>query len=493
MNLARRSVTSVAWNSIASVTKVVVQLARYVILCRWLPVETFGVYAGANAIIGLTVLVATFGMGGAFLHRAPETEDEQQAAAVHLTLKLIFTLAWAGLMATGTLLFATGDTRTALLLLTVTTMGIQLAQTPQLILIRRVIHRRLALLQLVNVLLTTVVAVGLAWQGAMLWALLATDVVTLVLTVVMLYVWRPVWRPRLAWAPDIVRYFLRFGGQNFLGVTLLHALDKVDDLWTRFYLGTTAMGYYSRAYQLATYPRSVLAVPVNAVAGGTYAELKGQRRRLSQAFFRVNALLVRSGFFLAGLIALIIPEFIYLFLGAKWLPMLTAFRLMLVFTLFDPIKSTVAGLLVAVGQPSQVVKARSVQLLVLIGGLLLLGPRMGIAGVALAVDGMLVVGIVILFWQVRAYVDFSSKRLFLVPGGALIAGLTFSLLVAEIPWISSSDWRSLLAKGFVYALVYAVVLIGFEGKSLYSMLELLPVVGKITESVQVRMRHRRAG
>ena len=35
----------------------------------------------------------------------------------------------------------------------------------------------------------------------------------------------------------------------------------------------------------------------------------------------------------AVLLALVAPEFIRLALGAKWLPMLTAFRLMLVFTL----------------------------------------------------------------------------------------------------------------------------------------------------------------
>jgi O-antigen/teichoic acid export membrane protein len=483
MSLARRSVTSVAWNSVASVVNVVVLFVRSVMLARLLPVETFGIYAGATAVVNLTVIVAAFGMGGAFLHRTSETEDEEQTAAVHLTLKLIFVFVWAGFMVAGTLLFATGETRTALLLLTFTAAGIQIAQTPELILIRRVVHRRLALLQLVNALLTTAVAVGLAWQGVTLWALLATDVVTMVLTVVMLYLWRPVWRPRLTWAPDVMRYFLRFGSQNFLAAVLLRALDKVDDLWTRFYLGTTPMGYYSRAYSFATYPRSILATPINTVAGGTYAELKGDRQRLSQAFFRVNAFLVRSGFFLGGLLVLIAPEFIRLVLGVKWLPMLTAFRLMLVFTLFDPIKSTVASVLVAVGQPGQVVKARSVQLVVLVGGLFLLGPSMDIAGVALAVDGMLVVGIVILLWQVRAHVDFSPRRLFLAPAGALIAGLAFGLLVAEIPWISGSDWRSGFAKGFVFTFVYGAVLIGVEGKSLYSMLEVLPVVGEIKRLV----------
>jgi O-antigen/teichoic acid export membrane protein len=476
MSLAKRSVTSAAWNSIASVIKVVVLFARYVILARLLPVDTFGVYAGANALVQLTVLVAAFGMGGAFLHRAPETQDEDQAAAVHLTLKLILTLVWSGLMLIGTALFATGETRTALLLLTVTTAGVQLAQTPQLILIRRVVHRRLALLQLVNALLTTLVAIGLAWRGATLWALLATDIVTMILTLTALYGWRPVWRPRLTWAPDVMRYFLRFGSRNFAAVSLLQALDKLDDLWTRFFLGTTAMGYYSRAYNFATYPRTILAAPINTVAGGTYAELKNDRRRLSQAFFRTNAFLVRSGFFLAGLLALTAPEFIRLLLGEKWLPMLDAFRLMLLFTLLDPIKITVSNLFIAVGKPEKVVRARLIQLAVLLIGLFTLGPALGIAGVALAVNLMLLVGIALLLWQARTHVDFSIRRLFAVPMLALVLGMAAAHAAITIPGILGSDWRTGAVKTVVFCALYAGIMLLLERDQISMLLSIFELL-----------------
>lgn len=220
-----------------------------------------------------------------------------------------------------------------------------------------------------------------------------------------------------------MRYFLRFGSRVLVAGLLAQALDRVDDLWAGLYLGETLLGFYSRAYQFATYPRKILATPVNAVAGGTYAELKEDRTSLSKAFFRVNALLVRSGFLVAGLLALIAPEFIRLVLGTKWPPMLSAFCLVLVFTLFDSLKGTIADLVrMGVGKPEQVVQARLAQLVVLVLGLFVLGPRLGIAGVALAVDAMLVVGIMFLLWRARAYVDFSLPRLFAVPGLAVCLG-----------------------------------------------------------------------
>ncbi|HHS98090.1 MAG TPA: hypothetical protein ENK08_09395 [Chloroflexi bacterium] len=468
-DLARRSVVSISWNVVANTSRILILFVRSVMLARLLPVEVFGVYALAGSVIGLTKMLPGFGMWGAFLHRAPETEDEAQAAAVHFTLKLLFTLLWTVLLIGGALSFTAGETRLALLVLVLATGGTELSQTPRLILMRRVMHQRLALIQMLNALLTTAVALGLAWRGATLWALLATDLVTFLLHTVALYIWRPVWRPRLAWSPPVVRYFLRFGSRNLVGAVLLRALDRLDDLWTGVFLGKSPLGFYSRAYTFATYPRGVLAAPVNQVTTGMYAELKGDRRRLSQAFFRVNAFLVRSGFLFAGVLWLIAPEFVRLLLGDKWLPMLTAFRLMLVFTLFDPMKVTIANLFIAMGRPEQVVWARAVQLAVMVGGLFLLGLPFGIAGVALAVDLMLVVGIVLLFWMARAYVDCSVGRLFAAPGMALAVGGLLGYGMGSLSAVTASGWTSGLAKVMSFTVVYGSVLLALERRRLLEM------------------------
>lgn len=466
MSLVRRSITSTMWNVVANFAQLIILFIRSVLLARLLPVEVFGIYAFATSVVILSSELANFGMGGAFLHRSPETQNEEQAAAIHFTLKSIFTLSWSVLLIGGALVFASGQTQSAILILTATTAGLGMAQTAQLLLIRRVEHRRLAILQTLNALGTTAVALSLAWRGVTLWALLATDLVTLVLTLTFLYVWRPVWRPRLAWSSPAVRYYLRFGSRNFLAGALYRALDNVDDLWTGIFLGTTALSYYSRAYTFATYPRRILAAPVDAVATGTYAELKGDRHRLSQAFFRTNAILVRSGFFLAGLLALIAPEFIRLLLGAKWLPMLEAFRLMLIFTLLDPIKLTVGNLFIAVGRPEQVLQARTIQLVVLLVGLFALGWSLGIVGVALAMDIMLVVGIATLFRRARGYVDFSLRALFGIPTLALLLAMIPAHIASTVPLVSGSDWYTLLIKTAIFASIYGTVIVAMEGSQL---------------------------
>jgi O-antigen/teichoic acid export membrane protein len=475
---------------VASVVQIVASFARSALLARAIPVETFGVYGWAGSLASLTSVVANFGMGGAFVHRAPETEDEKTTAAVHFTLQILLSLVWAGALSAWAVFFASGETRTATLVIVWALFVTQMSHTPKLLLARRVVHRRLALLQVIDAVLSSIVAVALAWRGVQLWALLATNVITGLVGIVMLYVYRPVWRPRVLWVPAVVRYFFRFGSKKFLADALLRALDRVDDLWTGSYLGNTAMGFYSRAYTFATYPRKIVAAPVNLVSSGTYAELKGDRKRLSEAFFRVNAFLIRSGFLIAGLLALIAPEFIRIVLTSKWLGMLDAFRLMLVYTMFDPIKVTVAALFVAVGEPQLVVKARTVQLAVLLVGLFALGPSMGISGVALAVDLMLVIGIALLLLRSRAYVDISLRRLLVAPAISLAVGLLAGRAAIELPGVLGSDWRTGSVKAVVFLAVYASGILILERKDLPMLMGMVSAV--LPPAISSRMRGRSA-
>ncbi len=472
MSLAKRSIVAVSWNVGANLAKIIILLIRSIVLARLLPVEVFGIYALATSIVTFSAILPTFGMGSAFLHRAPETADEEPAAAVQFTLRLLLIGLWALVLILGSALLTNGPQRLALVVLTVVYGLLYLSDTPRFILTRRVQHKRLALLDLLAAATTTVVAIGMAWRGYGLTALLATDVVTLLLSVVVLYGWRPVWRPRLLWRPDTVRYYLRFGSRAMTGTALSEAIDNVDDIWVGAYLGQYALGLYSRAYTFATYPRRVLAFPVNQVAGGTYAELKEDRHRLSQAFFRTCALLVRSGFLMGGMLVLLAPEFVRLALGEKWLPMIPAFQLMAVFTLLDPLRVTVTQLFYAVGLPERVVRVRFVQLLALVAGLFLLGRQWDIVGVAVVVDVVLLIGLAPLLVMATAAVDFSARRLFTVPTLAVVAGAAAAWAAGQLACSQAAcpnDWLTGAVKGAAFLLVYGGILLALERQEVGQM------------------------
>lgn len=467
MSLTQRSVRSIKWNTLATVLGFPLGFIQTVLLARLLPVEYFGVFAAVSSIIGLSGTVFEFGLGNAYIHRAPETMDEEHATAAFFTLRLVFDSAWLVFLLAFGWITLSGMRQWVLIFLAVTSYLNRLTAAPQALLLRRVQHRRLAVLNLAVNFTVAIVSISIAWLTRSIWALLISSLITLVLGMAGFYLWRPVWKPKLAWDGKTVRYFLGFGARNLANNVLDGALDNSDNLWTGYFLGDLLLGYYSRAFRFAIYPRILLTTPVNLVAVGTFSELKFDRLRLSKAFFRTSVFLTRLSFLIAGLLSVIAPQFIVLFLGEKWLPMMTAFRLMLAYSLLDPMRVITSSVLIAVGRPERVSQVRMLQLIILGISLFALGFTYQIAGVALSMDLMVLVGVLLSLRIVREYVDFSTLRLFAPPVVALFAGIGLNALVISLWDISGSQWMVAIVKALAFCVGYLVLLFALEGKTLY--------------------------
>jgi PST family polysaccharide transporter len=470
MSLAQRSVRSSTYTIGASVLQTAVQLVRLVLLARILPREVFGVYTFASSITLMTHTLPIFGMTSALLHRAPESEGET-ALRVQFTLSLIFNAIWAiGIVAVS--LFLPPDRRWVLLVLLLTQIADNLVQTNKTVLIKRVVFRRIALIDTINIVIGSIAAVALALNGAGVWSLVATDIVAASVSIAGYLLIKPPWQPKLGWSKDVVLYLLGFGKRTFIAGFVGQVLDYIDNLWTGIFLGDDQLGLYSRAYTFSTYPRKILATPLNSVTSGTYAELKGQSKKLSQSFFRVNAFLIRSGFFMSGMLVLIAPEFITIFLGTKWLPMLTAFRLLLLFAMLDPIKMTVSGLFIAIGVPEIVARVRLIQLGIMVVGLFVFGFLWDITGVAIAVNLMAITGVVLLLVQARKHVQFSVWKLFSIPVIALALSLLSAQFAVMLPWAPDSPLITGAVKIVIFTIVYGVILFLFERKNFKMVIEM---------------------
>jgi O-antigen/teichoic acid export membrane protein len=450
----------------------IVGFANAVILARLLEPEVFGVFAFVMSVVQVTTAIPDFGLPAAFLHRTGgEKGVSEEILRVYFTLKLAMTTVWAVAMAAGAAVFAPERTRWVFWVVIAFTFAAQQMAIVTVLLIRRVQLRRAAAAQAAMAAASAAVSIVLAARGWGLWALLCGKIAAVAVQGLIFFVIRPVWRPRLGWSRELARFFFGFGGRVFAGEALAQALDRTDDIWTGAALGSRSLGFYDKAFGFATYPRQILSAPLTQVVTGTYSELKDDRPRLSRAFAWVNMLLIRANFWIAGLIWLVAPEFIRLVLGAKWMPMLAAFRLMLVYTLFDPVKGMVANVLVICGAPGRVVRIRAIQLAVMVAGLALLAGRLGIAGVALAVDLMLVTGIVLLYAEVRRFVDFSVRRFFPMPLAAAGLGLAAVRAASAAPGIAGNDWRTGCVKGLVFSTVYGLTLWLTERRVLLEMRE----------------------
>lgn len=462
LSMAAQAVRGSLYSVAASGVTLTLGFVRSVLLARLLLPEHFGVVALALFYIGLVIRLRGLGLDMALIHR----QDVDEAL-----MRTYFTFR-VGLdaLALGLLLVATPLLRlaypdmpglgAALPMLILAYFLSNLSQVQETLLRKNLAFSRLAVTDIAASLLMTTVAPYLAWRGWGVWALVAEQVGGLGTR--FLLNWGPFrqWWPKLGWDRGVGRWLWEYGKPTWAAANLGYLLDRFDDFWVGTALGKTPLGYYSKSYEFARYPRRVFANPLVSVFGPVFARLQNERERLSRAFYRSAHFILRTGFLIAGAFALVMPEFIHFVIGDKWLPMLWTFRLMLIYTMLDPLVMLIGNLMLAVGRPQEMQSVRLVQTGFFIPAVVLGAYLWGINGVALAADGMLLVGAWRYYRPLRQVVDFSLARLAAWPGLALTVAWGAGFWVENS--ITGTQWQVLLLKLGAFLLLFGGFLLVAE-------------------------------
>lgn len=461
-DIGKRFTKALLWRSTSTISVLLIELIRAILLARLLPVEIFGIYAFASTAIRFGSIFPRFGTNSVLLYTSNELADKNTAAAAHFTLRTFLTTLWVLLTTALTLLFTSGVLQIAMLVLIATQMGLQLADTARILLVRHIAHRRLAIIAVLNTLISTPIAILLAWQGSSIWALLAIDLVSCTLTLFVLYLWRPLWRPRFIWAPAVIWHFIRIGIRHMTTELFQQGMRSLDKLWIGIMMGPTPLGLYSRGSVFGFTPNRILIQPVIAVSSGVFSELSNKQVLFSRSASLIISLIVRVGSLVAGCLLVIAPEIILLLIGEKWLPMQNVFMTMLIAGIFLSVNQIVEQLYMAKGNSGKLIKIRGLQLILFLIGLSFLIPWAGITGAAFAFLFSNIIGVLILLPEATNQERQSITGHFLAPGLSMAAGYFITGFLNT--WIvdSSSLIMIIIINLIIFITVFAILSMLFE-------------------------------
>ncbi len=454
-----RSARGSAYNIAVSAITIVLGFVRSVLLMRLLAPEQFGIVALALFFMTFLTPFSTFGVDSALV-QIQKPRDE--TFSTHFVMRLMLALSILGLafLASPLLRRLYADqvilADVLLVLLLINLLEASFA-TPGTLLRRDMRFGAIALLNLLSSLAMTITAPLLAYLGAGLWSLVAEQAAARAVRWVGLWGFLRPWRMSLHFDWDEARSLLGFGRHVFSANLLGILLDRLDDFWTGTALGYTALGYYSRAYEVAQYPERVLATPVTNVFFSTYAAVQEKKTELAKAFFRSSSFLVRAGFLMAVVLAVVTPEITLILFGTTWLPIVPVFRLMLVYVILDPFYVNLSYLIIGSGRPEWLARVRLMQVVFFALALVILARLWGINGVAVAADVMMLSGTVALLVYSRRLVSFSLPRLFGWPAVAVAASSALGYaLIQGIRW--TGLWQGLIFKGLAVSATYGLIL-----------------------------------
>jgi len=240
------------------------------------------------------------------------------------------------------------------------------------------IHRFVGILT--NFIVAVIAAIILRSVWALVLGLLAEKIVSIIVS----YVIHP-YRPRFSKDIEKARELFGFGKWIFGSSILIFIGEHIDDIFVGRVLSATVLGFYQMAYRISNMLETEITQVITGVAFPAYSKLQGQKNRLQKAYFRIMRLIMAISIPIAVGMVFLAPEFIWIFLGEKWMPIVNVIRLLAVAGLVKSIISTASPLFKGSGFPNYQFYMQLVRGITIIIAIYPLIVVAGISGAAISV------------------------------------------------------------------------------------------------------------
>ena len=318
MELKRLAVQGVFWSGTRIWGTRAVTFIVFAILSRLLTPETFGLIALAYLFITFAQTFQDQGFGDAIVQRAdlkPEHLDTAFWTNLGISAALaLISIAGAGLISE---LFHEPELAPIIRWLSLGFVFSGLIGVQQAIVRRQLEFRKLALAEILALVISGGLAVALAILGFGVWSLVVQDLVNLAVVALVLWVVSD-WRPGFHFSR--VRFAeLSSFGLNIIGINVLNFVNMhTDDLLIGYFLGPTLLGFYTVAYKLFGITKDLLTSVTNAVAFPVFSRLQDDPDRMRQSFYKVvrfTSLISFPAFIGMSVLA---PQLIPALFGPQW-------------------------------------------------------------------------------------------------------------------------------------------------------------------------------
>jgi O-antigen/teichoic acid export membrane protein len=441
-------------------------LVSTLILVRLLQPADFGLVALATGIINTIDAVSSIGVQDALV-RAPDLDRDMYDTGFGLsvvrgllTALVIAVIAWP----LGAF-FGDGRLTVVMLALAVGSLITAFENIGIIDFRRDVAFRKEFDMQLWSrvVSAATTIAVAVIWRSY--WALVAGILTYRLVRLLQSYVMSP-YRPRVAFGAW--RRIIGFSMWTWASTMLAQIQGPSESMVIGRMLGTMQVGVYAVGLELGLLPTTELVEPLGRALFSGFASLHNASQGLAKMFQGA----VGTGLMLvlpAGVgISLVADPMVRLSLGEQWLAAVPVVQILAIGATTTIFIHAAATLIVAIGRPKVTFWFSVAATVVKLTALLLLVPRFGVTGAAVAWVGSSLVNALMLLGYALPHAGVSVKQVLacvIRPAIATLAmtGLLWQLGMAWTPSTGADAFgfgMDAAARSATGALCYAAVLLG---------------------------------
>ncbi|WP_456823140.1 oligosaccharide flippase family protein [Cellulomonas sp. P5_E12] len=441
-----------------------------IVVARLVVPEDLGTYAAALVVLNVMLSMNELGVSlaivrhvGSIRRIAPTVQTIALVSSV-----VLFVTAWFTAPAFASLLGAPEATG-VIRLMSVGVLVDALTAVPVALMTRAFMQARRLRIDMVGFAVGTPITILLAAAGAGAWSLAWGAVASNLVTAALSLLWSPE-HIRPGFDRTVARELLVFGLPLAGSSVLLFSLVNVDYVIVGATLGATALGLYTIAFNVSSWPSTLVVAAVRRVSMPAFARFEKDGRG-DEGFRRGMVLVVAVTAPLLVLLACNGQDVIVFLYGERWAAAAVAVPALAVLGMTRIVVELVYDYLVAVGHTVHTLWVHAVWLAILVPVLLYGAHHGGIRGVALGHAAVCIVVVLPLLGVVAHRNGISLLPLLRglwrpVVGSVLVAGASFGAQA-----VLTSPFLVLLAAGVVGLLLYAVVALRFVRTQLKELLE----------------------
>ena len=316
--LKARSVRATIWTSASSFCDFATRIGSIAVLARLISPEHFGLFMMVTAATAIVDQFRELGLSSATVQRATITHEEV-SNLFWLNVGISSVLA---LLLVGAAPFIGDYYRepeavgiTYALALNVFLAGLLVQH--QALLTRQLRMGNTAAIRLIASLVSTALAIVLAWSGWGYWALVWRELIRTIILVIGVWVCLP-WFPSRPNRKVDVRQMVAYGA-NLTGANIFGSIAGAFD---RFLLGrmwgAAPLANYRQAHQVLSAPCDQLLSPIYQVAQPALSQLQSEPERYRRYFLRLVSLVALITMPLSLFTAVYAKEVTLVLLGEKW-------------------------------------------------------------------------------------------------------------------------------------------------------------------------------
>lgn len=411
-NLRSKALKGGGWIFAGTFGQNLLQFLSFIILARLLTPDEFGVVSVALVIIGFLKIFTELGVGPAVVQRLNLTVKHIRTAnTLSIVLGMLVAIGLYFSAVRISVFFEMPALADVVRLLSFTLPISALAVVGQSLLQRQLEFKRVAAYGFVSFFVGyTCVAIPMALKGYGVWSLVFAQLSQVFIMMITIHF--TVKESNLyGFCFRSAKELLNFGlGYSIANIFSFFAVEG-DNLIVGKFLSEKALGVYSNAYRLMSFPAMLIGGVIDKVLFPIFSSIQEDKERLARTYLQVLSFAMMIILPLTIYLYFFSPEIIRLLLGPQWDDAIVVFQILilaLVFRLNYKFSDLLARAVGAVYRRAlrQVIYAAAV----IVGGYF--GQFYGITGVAIGIGIAIMINYLLMLQLSQSLIRFSWKTVF---------------------------------------------------------------------------------